>query len=113
VKYLLASLLMCAGLMYLFAPSRGIARRRRLSDLATLEEEVRASKVNPEELEALRRAYELETIAALEELDALQSSRASDEALEKEVAEIRERLACPSCGAVRDPDRARCARCGA
>jgi rubrerythrin len=54
----------------------------------------------------------LEALQALRELDELGARDADDDELEREIAELRARLQCPRCGALREPGE-ECPECGA
>lgn len=83
-----------------------------LSAIIDLETERDAGKLSDDDFEMLRKSADAEALAALAEADLVASSDLSDDDLEREIAEMRERLACPKCGSVRVPGE-RCARCGA
>lgn len=124
---IVVALLAAAALVYVIAPMRRPdfdqlpvgpsleegARERKSSALTAivdLEEEARVGKLTQRELETLREEYEREALLALEELDRIAAPSRSDDALEAEIAAMKERLACPSCGAVRTAGGA-CSRC--
>ncbi|HJR45465.1 MAG TPA: hypothetical protein VJ927_07650 [Actinomycetota bacterium] len=91
------------------------ARERKDSALTAIidvEEEAHVGKLSNEELKALRYEYEREALAALEQLDRLDAVQTSDDSLEAEIAAMRERLACPTCGSMREPGGT-CSRCDA
>ena len=83
-----------------------------LTAIIDVEEEAQVGKLSNEELDALRYEYEREALAALEQLDRLNAAPASDDSLEAEIAAMRERLACPTCGSMREPGGT-CIRCDA
>lgn len=83
-----------------------------LTAILDLEDEARVGKLTQEELETLRSEYEREALVALEELDRIAGPPGADDALEAEIAAMKERLACPSCGALRTSGGA-CSRCDA
>ena len=83
-----------------------------LTAILDLQEEAEVGKLTPRELETLRAEYEREALLALEQLDRIASPPRVDDALEAEIAEMKKRLACPSCGAVRTSGGA-CSRCDA
>jgi hypothetical protein len=60
----------------------------------------------------LSKSAEAEALAALAEADLVASADLNDDDLEREIAVMRERLACPNCGALRVPGED-CTRCGA
>lgn len=120
-------LLACAAIVYVVAPlrrpgpapassrSEAIEEARQnktaaLTAIVDLEEEAQFGKLSQKELEVLRAGYEREALVALEQLDAL-TAAAADDPLEAEIEAMKKRLACPSCGAMRDED-ATCSRCG-
>ena len=83
-----------------------------LTAILDVEEEAQVGKLTAEELEKLRFEYEREALAALEQLDRMTATTASDDSLESEIAAMRQRLACPTCGSMREPGGA-CSRCDA
>ena len=90
------------------------ARDKKLSALAgivDLEQERDAGKMTPEDFRSLRSEYERDALEALDELDRLGTDPADDQ-LEREIADAKQKLACPSCGAPRDVGKP-CQRCGA
>lgn len=128
IAALLIAFLACAALAYVMAPlrfgpraepvdesllaSEAAGRKRAaLTAILDLETERDIGKLSPADFEALRAEYEAQALAALAELDALESAR-GDDALESEIAAVRARLVCPSCGAVRTRSGA-CPQCGA
>jgi hypothetical protein len=88
-----------------------VAQRKHaaLQAIVDVEEEHEIGKLSREEYESLRSAYEAEAAEAMTELSALEVLP-EDDALEAEIAEMRERMTCPTCGALRAPDEA-CPRC--
>lgn len=96
-------------------PALREARDRKegaLTAILDVEEEARVGKLTEEELETLRYEYEREALAALEQLDRMTVTSGADDSLEREIAEMRQRLACPTCGSMREPGGA-CSRCDA
>ena len=87
-------------------------KRVKLGALVELEEERVAGKLSEPDFEVLRRQYESEAITALKRLDSLTGTAAPEDELEAEIARVKSRLRCPSCGAPRQP-AARCPECGA
>ncbi|MDQ4095757.1 MAG: hypothetical protein M3174_06120 [Actinomycetota bacterium] len=87
-------------------------KRIKLGALIDLEEERFAGKLSQEDFDRLRRQYEAEAVEALNRLDSLQRTPIEDEVLESEIARVKARLKCPSCGAARSPG-APCPQCGA
>lgn len=85
------------------------ATRSALSGIVDIEEERSIGKLGDADFDVLRRQYEAQALAALRELDAI--NQAPDD-LEAEIAAMRERLACPECGAIRGTAKV-CERCGA
>jgi hypothetical protein len=83
-------------------------KQAALRAIVDVEEEHEIGKLSREEYESLRSAYEAEAAVAMTELDAL--SGPEDDALEAEIAEMRERMTCPRCGALRSPGEA-CPSC--
>ena len=123
------ALLAAAALLYVTAPLRkpdaeelpsgpslqeaALERKTTaLTAILDLEEEAGVGKLTRGELETLRAEYEREALLALEQLDRIAVTPRADEALEAEIAAMKERLACPSCGAVRTSGGA-CSRCDA
>lgn len=83
-----------------------------LSAIIDLEAERDAGKLTQEDFESLKATADAAALAALAEADLAANSELDDDELEREIAEMRERLACPECGALRSPGE-RCAACGA
>lgn len=84
-----------------------------LTAIIDLEEEAQVGKLTMSELEVLRAEYEREALDALQRMDALTTPATAElDPLEAEIEAMRRRLACPSCGAMREPG-ATCSRCGA
>lgn len=84
-----------------------------LTAIIDLEEEAQVGKLTTAELEVLRAGYEREALDALRRMDELTTpSTAELDPLEAEIEAMKRRLACPSCGAMREPG-ATCSRCGA
>ncbi|HYP24406.1 MAG TPA: hypothetical protein VEV43_12600, partial [Actinomycetota bacterium] len=83
-----------------------------LSAIVDLENERLVGKLSDEDFDVLRVQYESEALQALTELDALraESDEPDDASLEAEIAEMRQRLACPRCGSLRSTDGT-CAQC--
>lgn len=125
----IVALLAAAALVYVIAPLRkpeteGLstgpspedeANERKgsaLTAILDLEEEARVGKLTQDELEMLRAGYEREALLALELLDRIAAPPRVDDALEAEIAAMKKRLACPSCGAVRT-SAGTCSRCDA
>ena len=128
IAALLIAILACAALAYVVAPLRAGPRseppdgsateaeaagrkRAALTAILDLENERDVGKLSLADFEALRAEYEAQALAALAELDALEST-GGDDAVEAEIAAVRARLVCPSCGAVRAPSGA-CPQCDA
>ena len=90
------------------------AREKKTAALAGIidvEQEHDAGKMTTEDFHSLRAEYERDAVAALNELDVLATGSLDDD-LEREIAEVRQKLACPSCGAPRSAGKP-CPRCGA
>jgi hypothetical protein len=87
-------------------------KRAALTAIIDLEAEREAGKLSEEDFDTLRRSAEAEALAALAEADLVASAELDDDELENEIAQMRERLACPNCGSLRTPGE-RCARCDA
>lgn len=83
-----------------------------LTAIIDLEEEAQVGKLTPQELERLRESYEREALDALAQLDALAAAPVAEDPLEAEIAAVKQRLTCPSCGAPR-ASGGTCSRCGA
>lgn len=86
-------------------------KRAALTAIVDLESERDAGKLSESDFESLHASAEAEALAALAEADLLANAEAEDADLEREIAAMRERLSCPSCGALRSPGE-RCPRCG-
>lgn len=129
IAVVIVALLAAAALAYVIAPLREPdtdelatgpsleeeAQERKataLTAILDLEEETRVGKLTQGELETLRVEYEREALLALEQLDRIAAPPRADDALEAQVAAMKKRLACPSCGAVRTAGGA-CSRCDA
>ena len=82
-----------------------------LEAIVDLEGDRTMGKLSEPDFEALRADYESQALAALRELDALGELSARDRELEAEIAQVRARLRCPSCGGARVGSE-RCSRCG-
>lgn len=128
IPVIVVALLALAALWYVAVPvTRGPSREREdeadprsafeerrdaaLEALVDLEEEADMGKLDSGELALLKERYEREALEALTALDSV-GLVGSDDPLEAEIAAVRQRLTCPSCGAPRSPD-APCPRCGA
>lgn len=85
-------------------------KRSALTAIVDLLEERELGKLAPADFDELAPRYDHEAVAALRELDALRDPPARDE-LEGEIAEVRRRLECPSCGGPRSFGTS-CPRCG-
>lgn len=83
-----------------------------LTAIIDLEEEAQVGKLTPHELERLRESYEREALEALAQLDALAATPVAEDPLEAEIAAVKQRLTCPSCGAPR-ASGGTCSRCDA
>ena len=83
-----------------------------LTAIIDLEEEAQVGKLTARELEVLRATYEREALDALAQLDAMSAPHSADDDLEAEIAAVKQRLTCPSCGAPR-ASGGTCSRCGA
>lgn len=83
-----------------------------LTAIIDLEEEAQVGKLTPAELEVLRTTYEREALQALAQLDAMSAPPIPNDPLEAEIAAVKQRLTCPSCGAPR-ASGGTCSRCGA
>lgn len=125
---LVVALLACAAIAYVAsgpraAPKRwpdaaGVAeeeaqakKNAALEAIIDMEDERNVGKLSEEDFEALRREYEADALEALLELDALERVP-DDDALEAEIAAMRARLVCASCGATKN-SAGPCDRCGA
>lgn len=129
IGVIVVSLMAFIALVYVVAPlrraddatedeaPRALERAREnktaaLTAIIDLEEEEQVGKLSQSELELLRSEYEREALVALEEMDALATpGDTAIDPLEAEIEAMRHRLACPSCGAMREPG-ATCSRCG-
>ena len=90
----------------------GAKRDAALGALVDIQEEHQIGKLSAADFEVLRRQYEAEALAALEEIDSIRLSDPVDDALEAEIAAVRAELACPECGRARSPGES-CPSCGA
>jgi hypothetical protein len=86
-------------------------KARALTAILDVQEEALVGKLTADEYATLRGDYEREAVLAIEALDRLDAGPHADDPLEAEVAEMRKRLACPSCGAPRAAGGT-CGRCG-
>jgi cytochrome c-type biogenesis protein CcmI len=125
IEAIVIALLALAALIYVVAPLRrreseelernapiedaDARRRAAFGGLVDIESERAVGKLSQADFDALRAEYEAEALAALKELDALGHE---DTDLEAEIAELRARMECPSCGALRTPGEG-CSECGA
>jgi hypothetical protein len=115
------------GALYVWAPSSGRERpnappasldllgaesrkHEALGALLDIEEERALGKLTPEDFRALRDEYENEALEAIEELDERRVTAEADDDLEREVAAMRARLACPRCGRLQATE-GRCLAC--
>ena len=74
-------------------------KRAALGALVDLEDEREMGKLMPGDFEVLKDDYETQALGALAELDTLIAARqGSERELEEEIASVRRRLTCPSCG---------------
>ena len=87
-------------------------KRTKLGALLELEEERFAGKMSSADFELLRRQYEAEAVEALKRLDSISDKPTDEDELEAEIARVKSRLRCPSCGAPRG-SAAPCPECGA
>lgn len=85
-------------------------KRNALEAIVDLESEREAGKLSVADFDLLRAEYEAEALAALKELDVIRASQ-TDDSVENEIAAVRARLVCPSCGAPRIAGE-QCPRCG-
>jgi hypothetical protein len=124
IETTVVGVLALVGFLYVLAPLRGgavadsgtdgivedaVARKTGALDaLVDLEDERAIGKLSTEDFEVLRDEYEIEAVQAIDDLDVLGRSDAD---LEAEIAAMRERLTCPSCGALRAQGEP-CPRCG-
>ena len=84
-------------------------KRAALVAILDLEAERDAGKLSAADFESLRAEYESEAVTALRDLDNANNREADD--LEAEIAAVRARFECPTCGAVRSPGKT-CPQCG-
>ena len=118
---LLVAVLGALALLYVSGP---VARREHLDDesasagvrdaqarkgaaldaLLDIEEERELGKLEGPDYAGLRDLYEREAWEAIEEIDHGPPASGEDEVLEREVAAMRARLACPRCGSLRAED---------
>ena len=85
-------------------------KRAKLEALLELEEERFAGKMSSADFELMRQQYEAEAVEALKRLDSVTDQRTDDDDLEAEIARVRSRLRCPTCGAARG-STTRCPEC--
>lgn len=125
IEIILVSVIGAAALVYVLRPVRGgvdhaleesrpgdeaLGRKHAaLNAIVDLEEEHAIGKLERDEYEALRARYEGDAAAAIADLEAL-NRVPDDDDLENEIAAMRERMTCPSCGALRAPEEA-CPSC--
>jgi hypothetical protein len=86
-------------------------KRAALVAIIDIEDEKEVGKLSQVDFDILRTEYEAEALTALAELDALSPGAYSDDDIEAEIAAMRARLVCPSCGALRQAGTV-CERCG-
>lgn len=131
ILVVVVALLACGALAYVALPlgkrgrsekepsAEGEVEARKttaLSAIVDLENERLVGKLSDEDFDVLRVQYESEALQALTELDALRAEsegadgETDDASLEAEIAEMRQRLACPRCGSLRSNDGT-CAQC--
>jgi hypothetical protein len=89
----------------------GARKEAALGALVDIENERLIGKLSTTDFELLREEYEVEALAALKELDAIEEGDADNDELEAEIAAMRARMACPECGGLRVPGEA-CSKCG-
>ena len=87
-------------------------KRAALAAIVDLEDDRSVGKIAEDDFRALKNQYEAEAVAAIAELDALETSNAAPDKLEAEIARVRAAMRCPNCGATRAPGE-KCPRCGA
>jgi hypothetical protein len=98
-------------------PDRLLEERKlaALTAILDLESERDVGKLSEEDLAELRVTYEAEALSALHELESDPAASSTGGSLEREIAQVRARLAtdtCPECGARRAAASV-CPRCGA
>jgi rubrerythrin len=79
-----------------------------LAGIVDIEIEREIGRLSEGDFYALRREYEVRAVEAMHEEDAAGAS--DDDVIEREVAEARKRLTCPTCGVPRTPGE-QCPRC--
>ncbi len=84
-------------------------KRTAFGALIDIEEERSIGKMSSDDYASLRREYEAEALEALNALDQMDATQ--DDPLEAEIAEFRNKMACPACGAPRRSGGV-CERCG-
>lgn len=78
-----------------------------------IEDENAVGKLSDGDLEVLRNQYAAEALRALRELDAMGATvDTADDALEREIARLRQEMTCPHCGAIRPEKEGPCPACG-
>jgi hypothetical protein len=128
IAYIVVALLVFVALAYIAGPLRApekpdgeegrpdtdaLERKRAaLGGILDLEEEYAAGKLTTADFESLRLDYERDAVEALKELDVERRRDDLDDAIEREIAAVKARSFCPSCGGPRVPGEP-CLRCGA
>jgi rubrerythrin len=87
-------------------------KRAALAAIVDLEDDRSVGKLAEDDFRSLKNQYEAEAVAAIAELDALETTNAAPDELEEEIARMRAAMRCPRCGATRAPNES-CPRCGA
>ena len=115
--------LVCCGIAYVMVPlfrrveekgstsalqSARERKARALESILDLEADHEIGKLTADEFAILRSEQEQDAVQAMRELDVLEAA-AGDE-LEREIAQIRERLTCKECGAALS-EEGRCPSC--
>jgi len=78
-----------------------------------IEDENAVGKLSDGDLVALRNQYAAEALRALRELDAMGvTAVTADDALEQEIARLRQEMTCRHCGAIRKAKEGPCPACG-
>jgi hypothetical protein len=81
-----------------------------LAAIIDLEDEVAVGKLSTTDFAHLKAQYESEAATVMSEIAHSETTLGDDDDLEREIAELRSRLACPTCGSIR-PDPS-CTECG-
>lgn len=87
-------------------------RRAAFTALLDIEEERDIGKLSAEDFKSLQGEYEVEALHAIDALERIGDSPENDQELEAEIADLKNKMTCPNCGALRKPGET-CNACGA